>query len=359
MGSISAVIQLFAFALFLVGFVGIALVVLSVSQNRPARNGVLLAIVGFLFGGIMLLVSGGILVVEPTQTAVIANVLSGELEEPARAPGTSIVIPGLQEVFVYPTSRQEYTMSGVTEEGRQQGDDSLTALTRDGQEISMDVTVIYRIDRLDANSVHLKWQDRYEAQFIRPSVRAIARDVVSTYTASDIYGAGRAAMQTDIDAQLGERLLEDGITLADLLVRRIGFDPEFAQSITDKQIEEQRLQRAQTEAERVRTEAAGQAEAAIEGARGEAQSALIRAQAEAEALRLVSEQIAANPNLIQFEYIKQVAPNITVALVPSDSPFLFDGSTFLEIGEGFTAPEVTAPVLPEPIDLSGNGSGND
>ena len=41
-----------------------------------------------------------------------------------------------------------------------------------------------------------------------------------------------------------------------------------------------------------------------------------------EALRLVNEQIGTNDNLLVYRYIEKLAPNITVMLLPSGSPFL-------------------------------------
>ena len=71
------------------------------------------------------------------------------------------------------------------------------------------------------------------------------------------------------------------------------------------------LQREQQEAERKRIEA-----------EGVKTSAILRAQGEAEALRLVNEQIGTNDNLLVYRYIEKLAPNITVMLLPSGSPFL-------------------------------------
>lgn len=38
----------------------------------------------------------------------------------------------------------------------------------------------------------------------------------------------------------------------------------------------------------------------------------------------MSEQIAANPSLIQYLYVQNLSDNVNIALVPSNSPFLFD-----------------------------------
>ncbi len=367
MGSISAVIGGIAFLGFLLFLLGIGLVVLATSQGRSPRGGVLLAIVGLVGGILFSIVSQGILVIEPTQVGVVVNVLSGDLEDPPRGPGTSIIIPGLQEVFVYPTEQQEYTMSGIPTEGRVQGNDAVEALTNDGQVVFVDVTVLYRIEPENANIVHVNWRNRYEDDFIRPTVRAIVRDIVSQFRAEDIYGVSREMMGGQIEERLRERMDAQGLTLTAFLVRRIQFSEEFAASIEQKQIADQEAQRAQIlveqqrqEAERVRVQAQGERDAAIARAEGEAQAIILRAQAQAEALRLVSQQIAANPNLIQYLYVQNLADNINIALVPSNSPFLFNLDSFVDLGEDFIPPEVPEADLPTltdntaPVEEDGN-----
>lgn len=343
-GSLLQVVAILAFG---VGILGVAFAFTLASQGRSARGGVLLAVVGFIAGGVLFVVSSGILIVEPARAAVIINVLSGELEEPARAPGTSIIIPGLQEFVIYPTDQQEYTMSGLSDEGLRQGDDAVQALTIDGQEIRLDITVLYRIDRSDVNQVHLNWQSRYENAFIRPTVRSIARDIVSQFEAEAIYGVDRESLTGRIEERVAIRMEQEGLTLTSLLVRQIDFAEAFANSIELKQIEEQNLQRARTAAERARTEASGQADAAEEAARGRANARLIEAAAEAEALRVISDQIAANPNLIQYLYVSNLSDNVTFALLPSDSPFIFNVDDFTQLGDDFVAPDVSEPQLPE------------
>ena len=340
----SGLLSIVAILAFGVGILGVAFAFTLASQNRPARSGYMLAVFGFAAGIVLFIISSGILIVQPARAAVIVNVLSGELETPARAPGTSIIIPGLQEYIIYQTDQREYTMSGISSEGRVQGNDAVEALTVDGQEVRLDITVLYRIERNDVNQIHLNWQNRYETDFIRPTVRAVARDVVSQFEAEAIYGLEREALGGQISEVVGKEMKDEGLTLTSLLVRQIDFNDAFANSIEEKQIEEQKLQRARTEAERVQTEASGRADAAEQEARGRANAREIEAKAEAEALRIISDQIAANPNLIQYLYVANLSDNVSFALLPSNTPFLFNVDDFTQLGEDFQAPAVELEV---------------
>lgn len=347
MGGVSGILGTLALLGFLLFLAGAGLAVVSASQGRPARGGVLLGMVGLVIGLLFSVISQGILIVEPTQVGVVVNTLNGTLENPARRPGTSVVIPVVQQYFIYPTTQQTYTMSGRETEGQVRGNDAVAARTVDGQEVSLDVSVIYAIDPAQVNLVHTRWQTGYQDNFVRPTVRGFVRDVVSGYRAEDIYGTLRTEMETEMQSRISDRFAQEGLTLTDLLVRDISFSEQFRQAIEQKQIADQEAQRAQlqvrqreNEADQLRASAAGERDAAIQKAEGESQAIILRAQAEAEALRLVSEQIAANPSLIQYLYVQNLSDNVNIALVPSNSPFLFDFNSLAQPNTDFVPPAV-------------------
>jgi regulator of protease activity HflC (stomatin/prohibitin superfamily) len=346
MGGISALLSALALLGFLGFLAGIGLVVVAASQGRPVRGGILLSGVGLVAGILFSIIANGILIVEPTQVAVIFNTLSGELETPRRS-GTSVVVPVVQTATIYPIQQQEYTMSGQREEGNVQGDDAVRGRTVDGQEVFVDITVIFQIDPQEVNTVHQRWQNRYQDEFIRPTLRGLSRDAISRFRAEDIFGERRTELGESITETMRARMTEEGFILTDLVVRDVSFSPEFSQSIEQRQIAEQNRLRAIEEAERIRIAAQGERDAEIARAEGSAQAVVLNAQAQAEALRLVSEQIAANPSLIQYEYIQNLSDNINLALVPSNSPFLFDFDSLAQANPDFRAPEVPNAAIPQ------------
>jgi regulator of protease activity HflC (stomatin/prohibitin superfamily) len=345
--SVLGALSLLGFLLFLGG---IALVVLSASQGRPVRNGILLAVVGIVAGIVFSVISQGILIVQPNEVAVIFNTLNGNLETPRRA-GTSIIIPVIQQYTIYPIEQTQYTMSDTATEGALQGQDAVAVRSIDGQEVRVDLTILYSINPDQVNQLHQRWQNRYETDFVRPTARGIVRDVVSRYRAEDIYGEKRSELEDAIKAQLKARMDQEGLLLNDVLVRDITFSDQFAASIEQAQIAQQEAERAnlivqqkQYEADQLRAQAAGERDAAITRAEGQAQATVLQAQAQAQALRLVSEQLAANPLLLQYQYIQTVGPRVTTAIIPSNSPFLFDL-------QGITGnPNFLAPPVPEVTD---------
>ena len=371
MGGISGILSTVALLGFLAFLAGVGLVVVSASQGRPVRGGILLAGAGLIFGVILSVVSQGIIVVQPQERAVVFNTLSGELGDP-RSAGTHIIIPILQDATIYNITQQEYTMSGATGEGSRSGDDAVRGRTSDGQEIIIDISILYSVSPVgnDVNIVHERLQNRYEENFIRPTARGTAREVISNFTAEEVYGEARATLEQQMQDRISDLMAEQGLQLLDLLVRDITFSEEFAQSIEQALVAQQVAERArrqvdqiEAEADQARAEAIGLRDARIARAEGEAQAIILEAQAQAEALRLVSEQIAANPLLIQYEYIQQLSDNVSLALVPSNTPFLFDFASLPEGLEGFTPPPIPeaqdiVPSTDEPDDTgadSGNG----
>jgi regulator of protease activity HflC (stomatin/prohibitin superfamily) len=318
---------------------GIALIVVNLSQNRPFRALVPLVVAGVLAGILFSLASAGVIVVAPQEVAVVFQTFSGELDEP-RNSGTHVIIPVLQEASIYPINFQQVTMAGRQEGGGSTsgGDDPVQVRTIDGQEVLLDVTLIYRINPAEVNTVHRNWQRNYEQNLVIPVLRGFVRDVVSGYRAEAVYGESREAVQRAIEDAVSTRLAQEGFEVTDLIVRNVTFSSEeFAQSIERVQIAERqaeeaafRVQQEEQEAARVRVRAEGARDATIAEAEGEAESVRLLAQAQADALALVSEQLSANPLLIQYEYVRNLSDNVTLIALPSNSPFLFDFESLLQ-----------------------------
>ncbi len=349
---ISAILGTISFIGALLVVVGVGLAIVSASQGRGVRMGSLIAILGVVLFFAFQLISRGVIVVQPTQVSVVFRTLSGELITPRQA-GTHIIVPVFEEAILYPINVQEYTMSGTADEGQQQGDDAVRARTEDGQEVLMDITVLYRVDQNSVNDLHRAWYNTqtqnaaYENEFVRPTVRALVRDVASQFTAREIYGETRTTMSENMETVVAERFAQEGLILNDLLLRDVTFSDQFREAIEQAQVAEQQANRAEIEvrrieqeAEQARARAAGQRDAAVAAAQGEAEAIVLRAQAQAEALRLVSEQIAVNPSLIQYLYVQNLSDNVDIALIPSGSPFLFDFESLQNLP---TSQEIDAP----------------
>ena len=298
-------------------------------QKPKNASAILLALAAAAF--VVTSMSAGLVFVEPQERGVVISAVApGGYREQALQPGLRWVIPYVERVALYPISRQTYTMSIASFEGAIQGDDSITARTADGQEIFVDASVIYQINPEKVVQVHIQWQDRYGSDLVRAQARGIIRDAVSQFGVEQVVSNKRFELVQFIEDNLAAKFEENGLTMVDFVLRNITFSPEYAASVEQKQIAEQQAKQAvfvveqrRQEAQQAVETAKGAAESAIIAAEGRAQARLIEAQAEAEALRLIQEAIAGNPELLTYQYISKLAPNIQTMLLPSNAPFVF------------------------------------
>lgn len=334
---------------WLAAIIAAVVVILRASRNQPTKGGGRIVLILALVAILMTSLTSGLVFVNPSERAVVISAVAPKgYRDQALTPGLHWIIPFAETTVSYPISRQTYTMSIATSEGKVQGDDSVTARTSDGQEIYMDASVIYQIDPDKVIQIHIQWQNRYEENLVRAQARGIVRDTIAQYSVDEVITAKRLDIVNTINSRLSEKLSANGLTLVDFVVRNITFSKEYAASIEQKQIAEQQAQQAKLvveskrqEAEQVRQIAQGAADAVVIRAKADAESRLISAEAEAKSLALIAAALKDNPNLLNYQYISKLSPNLQVMLVPSNSPFLlpFPGTTQ-------AAPQTNIPVIP-------------
>jgi len=313
------------------GLVGIiAFAVVQAARKTPLKKGKTLIITVFIIAIVLTTISSGLVFINPEERGVVISAVSPQgYRSEALQPGLRWIIPFAESVKVYPISRETYTMSIAPSEGSVQGDDSIAARTLDGQEIYVDASVIYSIDPTKVVQVHIQWQDRY-VELIRAQTRGIIRDAVSQYQVEEVVSTKRFELVQLITENLRAKVEVNGLILDDFVLRNIAFSSEYAASVEQKQIAEQQAQQAKfvveqkkQEAEQAREVAKGLADAAVTKAQGEADARLIQAEAEAKALQMIADVIRQNPDILTYQYITKLSPNVQVMLVPSESPFLF------------------------------------
>jgi len=221
-------------------------------------------------------------------------------------------------------------MSVASTEGDIVGDDSIRARTKDGQEVFIDASVIYAIDPTKVVLLHINWQDRFQDEVVRPLARGIMRDMASQYGVEEIVSTKRIELEENITHELELKFSENDLIMVDFVLRDIHFSEEYAAAVEQKQIAEQTALQAQfvvqqkkQEAEQARQVAQGQADSVVIQSKGAAEARLIQAEAETKALELISNILQNNPDLLTYQYITKLAPEIKVMLLPNNSPFVF------------------------------------
>lgn len=309
----------------------IVLAVMRATRGKPLKGASSMVILIIVIALLLSTVSAGMVFIQPDQRGVVISAIQPKgYRDIALLPGLRWVIPFAENVQIYSISRQTYTMSVATTEGDVVGDDSIRARTKDGQEVFIDASVIYAIDPEKVVLLHINWQDRFQDDVVRPLSRGIIRDMASQYGVEEIVSTKRVDLEEKITSEMETKLAENDLVLVDFVLRDIHFSEEYAAAVEQKQIAEQTALQAQfvvqqkkQEAEQARQVAQGQADSVVIQAKGAAEARLIQAQAEAKALEYISLILKDNPNLLTYQYITKLAPDIKVMLLPNGSPFLF------------------------------------
>ena len=309
----------------------VVFITVQAARGQKMKNGRTIIISILAIALVVTTLSAGLVFVEPQERGVVISAIAPNgYRENELQPGLKWIVPFVERVERYPVSRQTYTMSIAAFEGDIQGDDSITARTADGQEIFVDASVVYQVNPDKVVDVHILWQKRYSTDLVRAHARGIIRDGVSQFNVEQVVTDKRFELVSYINQELGKKFEENGLILVDFVLRNITFSPEYAASVEQKQIAEQQVKQAafvveqkKEEAQQVVETSRGAAEAAVITAQARAEARLIEAQAEADALLLIQGALANNPELLTYQYISKLSPNITTMLLPSESPFVF------------------------------------
>jgi regulator of protease activity HflC (stomatin/prohibitin superfamily) len=200
-------------------------------------------------------------VIEPGLVGVQSTF--GKVNNTVLPSGLRIVNP-ISKITEFDVRTQNYTMSGVHDEGHKQGDDAIRALTKDGLEISIDLSVLYRLQPDQCPTILQTIGEDYEEKIIRPLSRTRIRDNAVFYEAVELFSSKRDEFQQRIFKTLETDFLQRGIRLEQMLIRNIILPASVKATIESKINAEQEaqkmqfvLQKEQQEAERKRVEAQG------------------------------------------------------------------------------------------------------
>jgi regulator of protease activity HflC (stomatin/prohibitin superfamily) len=311
-----------------IAVVGVLVLIFTrVSRNQAAKGLNSLAVILVVVAILMTAVGAGLVFVEPDQRGVVITIGKGGILPDALEPGIHWIIPFVQRVELYSIARATYTMAATAGEGQVQGDDSIEARTKDGQQVYIDASVIYAVNPLQLVNLHITWKHQYEDNVVRPVSRAAIRDAVSQFGVEEIVSTKRAELEKMISDSIETGLKSNNLQMVDFLLRNIRFSDEYAAAVEQKQIAEQQAQQAKfvveskkQEAEQARQVAQGQADAAVIAAKGAAEARIINAQAEAKANQLLAESLT--PELVQYQYILKLAPGVQTIFIPSGNQFI-------------------------------------
>ena len=189
--------------------------------------------------------------------------LFGKVQNDVLSSGLHFINPFV-EVQRLDIKTQNYTMSGVQDEGNQTGDDAIRVLTSDGLEVTIDLTVLYKLLPTEAPRLVRETGMDYTDKIVRLLTRTKIRDNSVYYEAVSLYSNKRDEFQQRIFKSIEDDFKKRGLILEQLLVRNITLPQSVKATIEQKINAEQDAQKMQfvllkekQEAERKRVEAQG------------------------------------------------------------------------------------------------------
>lgn len=300
-------------------------------------------IVGVIVLGTLFFTFGWVNVL-PTQVAVEIDKIGGKVKVEPLGVGYHFFNRFTTDLVKYDVESRSFPSQSMATEGQKEYNMELK--TTDGQNVSVDMTVIYSLNAKDVPNLHQTIGQNYEDQILLPQIRSEVRLAMGAYSAEELYqGKVRDIIQQTIKDKLSATLEKfAAIKIQDALIRHFAFSAQFEQAIEQKKLAEQMVEvkkkqalAQEQEALRVEAEARGLKLKTIQEAEGRAQSAKIEAdasrykleqeaagqlakfKAEAEGKRLSAEALGGGANVVALEFAKNIPDKLQIWGVPTGS----------------------------------------
>ncbi|MDY6802613.1 MAG: prohibitin family protein [Cyanobacteriota bacterium] len=262
-------------------------------------------ILGIALSAIVLIGFNSFVIINPGQAGVLS--ILGKASDGALLEGIHFKAPLISQVDVYDVTVQKFEVPAQSS-------------TKDLQELSASFAINFRLDPIKVVKIRREQGtlQNVVSKIIAPQTQESFKIAAARRTVEEAI-TKRVELKADFDEALGSRLDKYGIIVLDTSVIDLTFSKEFAKAVEDKQIAEQRAQRAIYVAQ----EAEQEAEADVNRAKGKA-----------EAQRLLAETLKAQGGelVLQKEAIeawRQGGAQMPKVLVMGDGnsggvPFIFN-----------------------------------
>ncbi len=212
--------------------------------------------------------------------------VQGDLYPPG---STNFFAPFIRDFYRFDTKVQNLEMVAEARGDRHERDD-LQLKTTDGNDISMDVTVVWQIDPKMAPSLLSNVgtsTDDVKEKLVRPMARTHVRDVLNELDSESVYNSDKRFEKAEkAKVVLTAVLAPFGVNVSQVILHEHRFNPEYEHVIHDRKLAEQRAEQLKSEAEAASQEslrnlesARGKVAADIAGADGRLKQAQLGADA--------------------------------------------------------------------------------
>jgi regulator of protease activity HflC (stomatin/prohibitin superfamily) len=194
--------------------------------------------------------------------------------------------PWMSDWATFDIMTQKLEMTAAKERGDREGDDAIVLKSRDGNDISIDVTVTWRIDPQRAPAILARGARStalLKEELVRPACRAYVRDSFNELHSEEFFERKQLLEKAQkAKTKLTEELTSEGVIIEDVMPGEQRFNPEYERVIHERKIAEQNSERLKSEAQAAEAEQARQ----LEKARGDVQAQIAEAKGKVERIRI-------------------------------------------------------------------------
>jgi regulator of protease activity HflC (stomatin/prohibitin superfamily) len=225
------------------------------------------------------------------------------VEDRVYPPGaTYFFSPFINDWHTFDTKLQNLEMTFTEQRGDRRTQDDLLFKTTDGNDISLDVIIAYRIDAARAPYVlqHVAIDDlSLRQKLVRTVARSRPRDIFGQLKTEEFYVADKRESQAQQAKQALQEILEPmGIIVEKVLTKDYRFNRDYQKAIEDKKVADQQVEKfksaqhaALEEYKRRLEQARGEINRMVADADGQYRKAQIEADAYYEQQKLIAEAI--------------------------------------------------------------------
>jgi regulator of protease activity HflC (stomatin/prohibitin superfamily) len=204
----------------------------------------------------IILVAKSAVTISAGESGVLYKTFGGGVvtDGPPLGEGFHIIAPW-NKVYVYEVRQQEIF-------------ENMQVLSSNGLEIRLEASAWYQPEYINLGKLHQQKGQNYVSRVLQPAIRSAARSVVGRYTPEQLYSSKRDVIQVEIFEETKKIVDDQFVQLNEILIRDVTLPNTIKDAIERKLKQEQesleyefRLVTAAKEAEKVRIEAQGKADA--------------------------------------------------------------------------------------------------
>jgi prohibitin 1 len=205
----------------------------------------------------------------------------GKIEDKILMPGINFAIPFVSSIQTVNVTNTRYELN------------SIKIYTKDQQRATLDIVVNYNINPNNVVSLY-KNLGSLETSHIQntlmlPVLKSSITNELGQWTASDVIRSKEKIAQDVFDALINNVKEKDLIQFINFEIINIDLDDEYEKSVRQKVVAEQKAEKALNDTKRIQEEA---------------KQILISAEGEAKAMKIKSDALSSNRNLIEYEKVQ-------------------------------------------------------